>query len=337
MNSQRIYERKVKGLDNTVWLFMFIIMLLSLTLLTSFLIERKKCIPFTFKITPKADSGYYTEKNLSFTLSTSAKTITWDFGDGTPEKTGVFVSHEYHKAGKFYVTASIKDGCDETQEITVFKSPLDLSTGKEVEGPESVAVEKDAEFSCTVYASSWKWEILDHPEIKAKTEKLGTAKFRFANGGTYYVQVTLDDDRTKSYRKEIVITDDRVKRKPTDINDLKPIFTDQRGPKKEEPTQQQQEPEEQKTSIIQISPRSFKDKLNDVIADDNSSPSPDYFNQFLDYGQQTTVKFEGTTTTMSFNKFYAYLKNNGNLKIAEVKLDRNPEKKIMFIRVTFSN
>ena len=327
MNSHRIYERKVKGLDNSVWLFMFIIMLLSLTLLTSFLIERKKCIPFGFKITPKADSGYYTGKNLSFTLSTSAKNVTWDFGDGSPEKTGVFVSHEYHKAGKFYVTASIKDGCDTTQEITVIKNPLDLSTGYEIQGPESIAVEKDADFSCTVYASSWKWEIMYHPEIKVKAEKLGTAVFRFANPGTYSILVTLDDDRTKTYKKEIVITDDRVKRKTADINDLKPIFTDQRGPKKEEPTQQ--EPEEQKTSLIQISPRSFKDKLNAVIADDNSSPSPEHFNQFLDYGQQTTVKIEGSTTTMSFNKFYAYLKNNGNLKIAEVKLDRNPEKKIM--------
>jgi hypothetical protein len=335
MNSQRIYERKVKGLDTSVWLFMFIIMLLSLVLLTSFLVERKKCIPFTFKITPQADSGgYYTEKNLSFTLSTSAKKVTWNFGDGTPEKTGVFVSHEYHKAGKFYVTASIKDGCDETQEITVNKSLLDHSTGSEVEGPESIAVEKDAEFSCTVYGSSWKWEVMDHPEIKSKTEKLGTAKFRFANAGTYYVQVTLDDDRTKSFRKEIVITDDRVKRKTTDINDIKPIFTDQRGgPKKEEKTAT----EEPQINITQISPRSLKDKLTDVIADDNSSPSLEYFNQFLDDGAATTVKIEGTNSSMTFNKFYTHLKKNGNLKIADVKISRSPEKKVQFIIVTFSN
>ncbi len=334
MNSQRIYERKVKGLDTSVWLFMFVIMLLSLTLLTSFLIERKKCIPFTFKITPKADSGYYTEKNLSFTLSTSAKKVTWDFGDGTPEKTGVFVYHEYHKAGKFYVTASIKDGCDETQEITVYKSPLDLSTGNEVEGPESVAVEKDAEFSCTVYASSWKWEIMDHPEIKAKTEKLGTAKFRFPNGGTYYVQVTLDDDRTKSYRKEIVITDDRVKRKPIDINDIKPIMTDQRGgPKKEEVTRQ---PEAATSSITFISNTSFKSKLTDVINDDASSPSLEYFNQFLDKGAATIVKLEGTADKqMNFSKFYSHLRSNGNLKIVDVKIERDTDKKVMFIRVIF--
>ena len=336
MNSYRIYTKKTKGIDNTVWLIMILVMILSLLLLTSFLIERNKCIPFTFVITPKTDSGYFTEKNLSFSLSTSAKKITWDFGDGSPEKTGVYVSHEYHKAGNFTVKASIRPDCYEVVEIVVKKSPLDHSVGNEIIGPESVAVENETEFSCRVYANSWTWEVLDNPAIKPKNGKLGSSTFRFTKAGTYHVQVTLDDDRTKSYRKEIVVTDDRVvKRKTTDINDLKPIFTDQRGPKKEEPTQQ--EPEEQKTSIIQISPRSFKDKLNDVIADDNSSPSPDYFNQFLDYGQQTTVKIEGSTTTMSFNKFYAYLKNNGNLKIAEVKLDRNPEKKIMFIRVTFSN
>ena len=335
MNSIRIYNRKVKGLDNSVWLFMIIIIILSLLLLTSFLIERKKCIPFTFKITPNSDSGYYTEKTLSFSLSTSEKNIAWNFGDGTPQKSGIYVTHQYYKAGKYYVTASINQDCEESLEITVKKSPLDHSVGNEIAGPETVPVEKDVEFNCILYANTWTWEVRDHPEIKPKNEKLGSATFRFPNGGTYYVQVTLDNDRTKSYRKDIIVTDGRVKPKPIDLDNIKPIFTDQRGPKKEEQTKEQ--PEEQKTSIIQISPRSFKDKLNDVIADDNSSPALEYFNQYLDYGQETTVKIEGSNTTMSFNKFYAHLRKNGNLKIAEVKLDRNPEKKIMFIRVTFSN
>jgi PKD domain len=333
MNPKSIYERKMKGLDNSVWLFMCIIMLLSASLLTSFLVQRKKCIPFTFKITPKTDSGYYTEKTLSFSLSTSAKNVTWDFGDGTPEKTGVYVSHQYHKAGKFYVTASIKEGCDEVQEITVKKSLLDHSTGNEIEGPVTLSVEKEAEFYCIVYGSSWRWEVMDHPEIKPKSEKLGTAKFRFTTGGTYYIQVTLDDDRTKSYTKEIIITDDRVaKRKTTDINDIKPIFTDQRGPKKQDPVQPE---EQQKITINQISNRSFRDKLNDVIADDNSSPSLEFFNQFLDKGQETTVKIEGGAS-MSFNKFYAFLKQNGSLKITDAILTRDAEKRVMFITVTIS-
>jgi len=334
MNSRRIYERKAKGLDISVWLFMFIIMLVSLTFLTSFLIGRTKCIPFTFKITPKTDSGYYTEKNLTFTLSTSAKKVTWNFGDGSPEQTGVFVSHEYHKAGKFSVTATIKDGCDETQEVTVIKNPFDHSTGYEVEAPESVAVEKDAEFRCSVYGSSWKWEVMYHPEIKPRTEKLGTAIFRFSNAGTYSVQVTLDDDRTKCYRREIVITDDRVaKRKTTDINDIKPIFTDQRGPKKEEPVQQV---EEQKTSIVQINAKSFKDKLNDVITEDNSHPL-EHFNQYLDNGPETTVNIAGEGGgTMSFRKFYSMLQKSGNKKVTNVIITR-VENRVKFITVTFSN
>ena len=68
-------------------------MVLSLFLLTSFLIGRTKCIPFSFAITPNSDSGYYAEKNLSFSLSVSAKNVIWDFGDGTAEKTGVYITH----------------------------------------------------------------------------------------------------------------------------------------------------------------------------------------------------------------------------------------------------
>ncbi len=335
MNSKSIYERKIKGLDNSVWLFMCITMLLSMILLTSFLLDRKNCIPFTFKITPKTDSGYYTEKNLSFSLSTSAKNVTWDFGDGTPVKTGVYVSHEYHKAGKFNVTVSIKEGCEETQEITVKKSLLDHSTGNEIEGPVTIAIEKEAEFNCSIYGSSWRWEVMDHPEIKANTEKLGTAKFRFTNGGTYYVQVILDDDRTKSYTKEIVVTDSRVKPKSTELNDIKPIFTDQRGLKKPEPTQQPQQPQETKTGITYISNKSFKDLLDGVISDDNSSKPLIYFDKFLNNGKETTVKIEGSSS-MSFNKFYNFLKNNGSLIITNVILARDPEQKVMFISVTFS-
>ena len=157
MNARIIYTRKVKGLDNTVWFFMIIIMMLSLALLTSFLIGRTKCVPFTFVITPNSDSGYYTEKNLSFSLSVSAKNITWDFGDGTPVKTGVYVTHKYYKEGRYLVTAIIKEDCQETKEVIVRKSPFDHTIGNEIAGPESIGIGKDADFNCLVYANKWSW------------------------------------------------------------------------------------------------------------------------------------------------------------------------------------
>ncbi|MEO6254445.1 MAG: PKD domain-containing protein [Ferruginibacter sp.] len=333
MNSYRIYTKKTKGLDSFVWLFMILVMILSLVLLTSFLIERRKCVDFTFVITPKTDSGYFTEKNLSFALSISAKKITWDFGDGSPEKTGVYVSHQYHKAGNYSVKASIPPDCYEIIDIVVKKSPLDHSVGNEIIGPESLPVEHEVEFNCRIYASSWTWEVIDNPGIKPINAKLGSTRFRFPNAGRYFIQVTLDDDRTKSFKKEVIVTDDRVKRKPVEIDDIKPDFTDQRGPKKQETTQQ---PEVTKTGLIYISDKSFKDKLNDVIADDNLT-SLNSFDKYLFKGRETTVQIEGSNS-MSFARFYTMLQEKGDLKITGVILTRDPEDKLIvkFITVSLS-
>lgn len=333
MNAFRIYTRKVNGLDTTVWFFMIIVMLLSLILLSSFLINRTKCIPFSFVITPQSDSGYYTEKTLSFSLSVSAKNITWDFGDGTPVKTGVYVTHQYHKEGKYYVSATIKQDCEQGMEITVTKNPYDHAYINGIAGPGTIAVEKDAEFNCLVYANTWSWQVIDHPEIKTKTEKLGSATFRFLSGGTYYIQVTLDDDRTKSYRKEIMVTDGRIKQTTPVISaapDIKRLIKEERPPKEQEAPKT--------TTILHITERSLKDQLNQVIADDNSSPLLQDFDQFLFDKGQTTVKITGGNK-MNFKQFYAYLKSNGNITITSVTIQRNPEDKsrIDFIVVSIGS
>lgn len=339
MNAHIIYTRKVKGLDNTVWFFMIIVMLLALVLLTSFLIGRTKCIPFTFVITPNSDSGYYTEKTLSFSLSVSAKNITWDFGDGTPVKTGVYATHQYHREGKYYVTASTREDCDATMEITVTKSPFDHTIGNEIAGPETVAVENEAAFSCLVYGNNWSWQVKDHPEIKFTDAKLGSAKFRFRNGGTYYIQVTLDDDRTKSYTKEIMVTDGRVRPAVPAIlpsPEIKRLIKEQPVVKEQEQTAAPV-PVAVAVTTRYISEKSFKDQLNQVIKDDNSSPSLQDFDQFLYNKAKTTVKINGGSS-MSFNKFYEYLKLNGSLAVTNVMLQRDQvdKTKIDFIIVTIS-
>lgn len=337
MNARIILTRKVKGLDNTVWLFMLIIMLLSLVLLTSFLIGRTKCTPFNFVITPNSDSGYYTEKTLSFSLSVSAKNISWDFGDGTPAKAGVYVTHQYHKEAKYYVTATIKQNCVEGRFITVTKNPNDHTSGNEIAGPEIISVGKDVEFNCLVYGNKWSWQIIDHPEIKVSNEKLGSAKFRFPNGGTYYVQVTLDEDRTKSYRKQIFVTDGRIK--PVTTTSINPPLDIKRLIKEERPPKQIEQTEEPviATTVRYISEKSFKDQLNQVIKDDNSSPSLQDFDQFLFNKGQTTVKIS-SGNSMNFKKFYEQLKSNGNITVTAVTLQRNPEdkSKIDFIVVTIA-
>lgn len=336
MDARRIYFRKLNGLDNFVWIFITAISLFSLVLLTSFLIGRKKCIPFTFVITPRSDSGYYTEKTLSLSLSVSAKHVSWDFGDGTPVKTGVYVTHQYHKEGKYYVSASISEGCEQGMEIVVAKNPYDQTSGTEIAGPDNIAVDKDATFNCQVYANTWSWEVIDHPELKVRNEKLGSAQFRFTSGGTYYIRVTLDNDRTKSFRKEVIVTTDGkikpVQQLPDPQMEIKRLVKEDNPAPVVNP-----EPVVQSNvvSIKFISEKSFKDQLNQVIKDDNASPALEDFDQFLINKGQTTVRLNGATS-MNFKKFYEYLKASGNITITSVLLQRDPANKLKvdFIVVT---
>lgn len=345
MNARIIYTRKFKGLDSAVWFFIAAIMLVALVLLTSFLIGRTKCIPFKVAVTPYSDSVYYTEKTIYFSSSVSAKHITWDFGDGTPAVQSVSASHQYHKEGKYYVVANMKEDCDQGITIIVKKNPYDHSSGNEIKGPEFIEVGKEAEFNCLIYGNTWTWQVIDHPEIKAYTEKsgdekLGSIKFRFNNPGAYYVQVTLDDDRTKSYRKEIFVTTDG-KAKPVVNTPISAPPVDIKRLIKEDKQKEQvlpEEPVKPVTTIRYIKEETFKDYLNQVIADDNFSPALQDFDQYLFKKGETPVKINGGSQ-MNFKKFYSYLKEKGNMSITSVVLQRNPEdkSKVDFIVITLGS
>jgi PKD repeat protein len=315
---------------------MIIISIFSLILLTSFLIERKKCTFFSFKITPNSDSGYFTEKTLYFSLSTSAKNITWDFGDGSDEKSGVYVSHQYYKAGKYFVRVSTNQDCDTAIEINIRKNPFDHTTGNELSGPETVEVEADVEFKCRIYADTWSWEVQDYP-IKARNEKLGSATFRFSKAGTYSIQVTLDNDRTKSYRKTIVVTDNRVKPKPANLDDVKILLNDQRN--KKDPTPVITEPTPTRTATM-VRKETFKNYLISVLNEVDSRPSQEDLYKFLFRREETEVKVKQTgqpIKSMKFNNFYTYLSASRNkISITDVKFMKDPDdpSKIDMIEVT---
>lgn len=336
MNSHRIYTRKTNGLDHSVWLFVFILMFLSLGLLSFLWIDQSKCVPFTIKISPGDESKFYRGEPLIFNSSISGKKIIWDFGDETKIEKGAYVIHKFINPGKYFVKASINSDCDQIiKEVIILKSIEELDNEDKIVYTGNLIAGKEIEFSCNKIADSWTWFVKNEPGIKPRQhgEK---ANIIFPNAGIYTVQVSLNNDRNKSYFRDVVVSDNGVvKIKPIDINNIKRINTDNQGDtKKEENTPQP----EATTSITYISNTSLKSKLIDVINDNASSPSLDYFNQFLDNGAATIVKLEGIADKqMNFSKFYTLLRKNGNLKIVDVKIDRDTEKKVMFIRITLSN
>ncbi|MEO6818177.1 MAG: PKD domain-containing protein [Ginsengibacter sp.] len=217
MNANRIYTRKLLGLDNRVWIFMIAIIILAIGLLSYTLADRKECVTFTFNIkaiTNHAGNIFYTDETLSFSASEKTQNIQWDFGDNTSSQTGQNVTHRFTKEGKYFITATIFKGCETIKEITV-KAPLaapiiidstNVDIGEKIIGHLTTFSGTNEVYVCAAIGNTYDWVIVNRPAIKP--ESLGsTANFKFPNAGKYTIQVTVDNDRNKRYFKDIVVQD----------------------------------------------------------------------------------------------------------------------------------
>ncbi len=335
MNATWIYRRKIKGLDNGVWLLMIIMMVLSLGLLSFFLIDREKCIPFTFKISTGSDTVLYTGKTIYFDASISVKKMTWDFGDGTEIQEGLMnVSHKFTKEGKFTVKARISSGCTEEKEIIVKLNPDEINTVDKILGPSYTVVGKEEEFISTIYGSTSSWEIEGHPDIKPNRDGNLKVSIRFPRSGNYRVKVTLDGNRVKSYTKDITVTGGDAPKQST-VTSTQPL-------PRILPSQQNQpvkppvivEPVN-KVTVTHVTTVSFKEKLIDVMKDDPQYSLED-FNSYLDYGADTKVLMNNQQ--MNFRKFYnTILGKHTALRIDKVEFTPDGAGKIIVVKVTIIN
>ena len=257
MNANNIYTRKIKYLDNGVWRLMIGTMILSLGLLSFLWASSRKCIPFSFKISPSTDSIYYIGQPLSFEASTKKRNISWDFGDSTNEASEGFIAfHTYTRAGNYHVRAIIESGCDTEQVIKVIDS-LELNA-EAIKGNGYTIPGKEEIYTCTKEFKTIKWQVIGYPGLKPVNPGK-TASFHFPQPGTYTIQATLDDDRTKNFIKGVTVNGNTPSPKPSPI-DIKQLVNPGPGPKiKEDPIQER--------VINSISTTTFKGKLLGVLND----------------------------------------------------------------------
>ena len=193
---------------------MLTIITLSAGMLGYSIINREKCIPFS--IDPgkniHADSFYFTGESIKFFASVFSDDISWDFKDNsTGNSKGRFVTHSFNREGDYYVTANINAGCEYGKMITVKNKPGsgiadETAATKEIIGAVSTYVGKEEEYISPALADSfYEWVVLYHPEIR--TQNGGKAKFKFDKGGTYIIQLTLDNNRIKSYTRRVIVED----------------------------------------------------------------------------------------------------------------------------------
>lgn len=322
MITNKIYTRKILGLDKRVWSVMITISVLSLGLLSYKLVDNKKCIPFngTIKTTTfHGDSVYYVGENLTFIASTSKQDITWDFGDNTAKPEGTYVTHKFLAPGTYRIRASAGADCDWSKSIIVINVPQStyIREGEKIMGQAAVTNAFDAEFICTELADTYTWSIKNYPGIKpiGAGEKV---KFRFTLPGTYTVQVILDNNRIKTYTKEVSVEDvlkpkNKMPEDPTRLVPMDPI-PDIKLP--EQVPETKTEEVDNKPKFLKIPDATFWSLLESV---QNNQKDITDFDKYLCSGGATKVR-ENTTRYITFTILCQQL--SGKDKKASIKAVR---------------
>ncbi|MEO8961528.1 MAG: PKD domain-containing protein [Ginsengibacter sp.] len=360
MNANRIYTRKTLGLDNMVWIFMILIVIMAVGLLSYRLADRKECVPFTFNIKAisiNSGSVFYTDETLSFSASLNAQNIQWNFGDNSNLQTGQYVTHRFKNPGKFFVTASTVPGCETIKEIIV-KVPLPApvvidsangDTGEKVIGHTTTFTGTNEVYVCSEIGTSYDWAIVNRPAIRPKS--LGsTASFLFTNAGKYTIQVTVDNDRNKRYFKDITVENvATVKNEvPDNIKRLIPLPEIQPEPPVENtkpvpPAQPQLPvPEAPSNKTIALGNVAFRDYLQKVM---NNEMNASDFDKYLCGGGSTKVILNGDKNDIqTFTSLCKFLKEGKvkkmvffkkKIKLESVALHRDNEGCVTLIDVKY--
>ncbi|MEO6718943.1 MAG: hypothetical protein ABIN67_01215 [Ferruginibacter sp.] len=359
MSNYKIFTRRTMGLDNRVWRTMIILGAVSLLLLSYTIIDREDCSPITFDVGSRThlnDSIYYTNENIAFNSSVSSANLTWDFNDNTDHIFGkAFTTHKFTKEGKYYVTASTRQGCEFGRLITIKSRPAESSVTsiakrREVVGTASTFTGREEEFISPALADSfYEWIVLYHPEMgRRETEK---AKFQFAIPGKYIIQLTLDHDRIKSYTKQVSV-EETSKPKTKLPGDVVPLIKDAPPiPEKEPeviapppvaPPVQNTTPTVTKPKNIFVADEIFKSHLQSLV--EKEKTEADFYKYLCGTGSTPVIvdgkKNEPKTFSWLCQELYGrttkpLLGKRRSVKIETVKLSRDENNCVTRIDVNY--
>lgn len=213
MGSNSIYTGKTGGLDKKVWGTMIGLIILSSILLGYRLAVKKECpeIHFTHKSIESETAGntYRAGDPVIFRAITTAKKVSWDFGDNSPTVYEAVTQHTFSKEGEYLVKLNAGLDCFESQKIIIVKAdkPANAPTGKEIEGNSSTLTQQEEVYTCAVTADFYEWEVDEHPEMGIQNSY--KARFRFNTPGTYVIKVRLNRDRSLRFTKEVVVEEEK--------------------------------------------------------------------------------------------------------------------------------
>ncbi len=324
-SSAHIFTRSRKGIDTRVWLTLITVAVVSVGLLGYKVASDVNCSFFEISVkgyTAGKANSYYLGEELSFaTQMPGAKSIVWDFGDRTKAE-GPTVKHSYKSEGTFMVTATINGKCSESISISIRQlthQPVTMSATMEnpISGPEVIHAGEPVNFTCAATAGTYEWTVLNAPDFPVQSANVAT--FVFPAPGTRIIELKLDNDAAKVFRKNIQVLPPLEKADATFQNNnmTQPVLPP--PAQNDDDKKDAKEPEAPKSVVIPN--EEFVNLLNQAT---EGKKDVQAFSQFLCNGGQTKVLVNGTEweTLGSFHQ-KIYGKKKFDIKSVETVRDEH--------------
>jgi hypothetical protein len=351
MIAAHLYTRRISGIDYRVWTVMLLTCLLCLAFYGYQQIQFNAANSQTCSstgITINSEEGKAIELNRAYIFTIQTETnakVEWEFGGVKGSDNKNVVQYKFTKEGMYKVLAKVNGRCKFEIEVIV-RNPVLLPPEKAFFDifidSTTLKAGNTANFSCVTNqrVNSYKWTCTGLKEVQYGE----VAAFTFANAGTYWVHLIVNNDSLHMISKEIKVEPTPLQEPVFDISNpgkfdpnvdklLKPgenpFQNNNQSQKDPNPgTEEQKLPENQKEEPAkpkptEIASETLKDLLQQVL---NEEKEIEELFEYLYYKESTVV--QDGDERMNIKEF-CKKKKKKKIKSLELKKDEHGIQKII--------
>lgn len=341
-NAYPIFTKTRLGLDVRVWLTLLFVGVISVAALSFKMATNVSCEDFSISYgaaNASQGSSYYIGETVVFKISSKATNVKWDFGNNLKAE-GNSVKHSFFQPGNYQVSATVNGKCSQFTNVLIRQfyvpkasSPNDAAQNP-ISGPDAASAGQQVSFLCIVRAGSYQWTVENSPNFKIQNTV--NATFNFPSPGNKTIELKLDNNPQKVYRKTIIVVATN-----NNVQNAAPIVTPPVVMPKQKPVAQpsttqpaapsvQQQPVATQPAVVTPPPvntkkalyapdQEFQTRFEEVI---QGSMDASGFNDILCNGGGTKVfTSDGGLETVA--SFCGKIHGNKKYRINSVKVDRD--------------
>lgn len=314
-------------IDEQVFFTMAGISLIALIVLAFKYATRETCLPVNISTLDSLITGNLVRFKAEMT---TAKTYSWNFGDGdTKDEQSNVTAHTYKVPGSYSISVLVNGTCEGTQTIYVAEAQItpDMSMKPDIVYPDTAYTGQNIIFTDQATTStSWEWRF---GESNTVDETSRDAVHAFSTPGIKNIYLKVNGRADLVERIQILVIEREVKQnksnkpqqfiskpssqRPTIKNDpLVPEVGSQINPVT--PTV-----EDVKAKTPDVSTSQLADMIKSVAAGEKG---PEIFNPYLCGNKEIQVVYNGGKV-ISFQKFCEELKGLKKKKIKKISVWRN--------------